>query len=204
MRKHLAPFLSALVMVGAVVGCQASVEVGAKKPEPEPAAQPAPPPTVAPAPAPAAEAPKPEPSFKVENGRLELPGPVVFETGSDKLKPESDAVLQVVADYLAAKKDITLMRVEGHTDNDGKPDANMELSQKRSMAVARWLVGKGIDCKRVIPVGFGQDKPIADNKTPEGKAQNRRTYFVNAQFKGKAVGGMPVDGGGKPAGDPCK
>jgi OOP family OmpA-OmpF porin len=140
----------------------------------------------------------------VQNGRLELPGPVVFETGSDRLKPESDAVLQVVVDYLNAKKDITLMRIEGHTDSDGKPEANMELSQKRSMSVARWLVGKGIDCKRVIPVGFGQDKPIADNKTPEGKAQNRRTYFVNAQLKGKAIGGMPVDGSGKPAGDPCK
>jgi OOP family OmpA-OmpF porin len=140
----------------------------------------------------------------MDGGRLDLPGPVVFETGSDKLKPESDAVLQIVVDYLNAKPNVTLMRIEGHTDSDGKPAANLELSQKRSMSVARWLVGKGIDCKRLIPVGFGQEKPIADNNTPEGKAQNRRTYFVNAQLKGKAIGGMPVDGSGKPAGDPCK
>ena len=63
---------------------------------------------------------------------------------------------------------------------------------------------KGIDCKRLIPVGFGETKPVAPNDTPDNKAQNRRTAFVNAALKGKPIGGMPVDGGGKVAGDPCK
>ena len=74
----------------------------------------------------------------------------------------------------------------------------------RSIAVAKWLVGKGVDCKRLLPVGFGQEKPIADNKTAEGREQNRRTAFVNAELRKKPIGGMPVDGGGKVAGDPCK
>ena len=71
------------------------------------------------------------------------------------------------------------------------------------MTVARWLVGKGIDCKRLIPVGFGETKPVADNKTPDGKAQNRRTDFINAELDGKAVMGMPVDGGAPKVLDAC-
>jgi OOP family OmpA-OmpF porin len=78
------------------------------------------------------------------------------------------------------------------------------LSEKRAMAVARWLVGHGVACGRVIPVGFGQTKPVVPNDTPDNKAQNRRVAFVNAALKGKPIGGAPVDGGGKVAGDPCK
>jgi OOP family OmpA-OmpF porin len=150
------------------------------------------------------EKPKPQMNFEVENGTLKLPGPVVFETGKAVLKPESDTVLDVVRQYLEAKPAITLLRIEGHTDNQGIAADNQKLSEARSLAVAQWLVAKGVSCKRLHPVGFGQDKPVGDNKTPEGREQNRRTAFVNAELKGKAIGGMPVDGGGKFAGDPCK
>ncbi len=70
--------------------------------------------------------------------------------------------------------------------------------------MAKALVAKGVDCKRLLPVGFGETKPRAENKTPEGKAQNRRTTFVNAALRGKAIGGAPLEGFGKIAGDPCK
>ncbi len=143
-------------------------------------------------------------TFKLDGNQLVLPSPVVFETGSDKLKPESDAVLQVVKDYLDAKTYISLLRVEGHTDNVGDAQKNQTLSEKRAVAVCKWLVSKGIDCKWLLPVGFGGTKPIADNSTSEGKAQNRRMAFVNAQLRGKSIGGMPVDGGGNVAGDACK
>lgn len=204
MRKYVAPVLSAVMMVGAtiaVVGCQAHASIGtetAKTPEP-PAKTAEPVATAAPV-----EQPKPKVMPTVENGQLKLPGPVVFETGKDILKPESDDVLTVVKDYLDAKDGITLLRIEGHTDTDGDDKLNQKLSEGRSFAVARWLVGKGVDCKRLIPVGFGEGKPIAPNDTPENKAQNRRTAFINAALKGKPIGGMPVDGGGKVAGDPCK
>ena len=69
--------------------------------------------------------------------------------------------------------------------------------------MARWLVEKGVDCKRLVPVGFGGTKPKADNATPEGKAQNRRISFFNAALKGRAIGGMPLDAGGQIAGDAC-
>jgi len=200
MRKFVAPFLSTVIMVGAVAaisGCTATASVGGnttpetKPPEPVKTAEPV------------VEQPA-KPALKVEGGQLRLPGPVVFETGKDILKPESDDVLTIVKDYLVSKPEITLLRIEGHTDTDGDDKSNQTLSELRSVAVARWLVGKGIDCKRLIPVGFGETKPIAPNDTPDNKAQNRRTAFVNAALRGKPIGGMPVDGSGKVAGDPCK
>lgn len=193
----------AVMMLGAaavLAGCTVQTVEPAKAPPPPP---PAP---VAPAPAPA-PAPAKTTTFKVEGGALKLPGPVVFETGSDKLKPESDEVLAIVKDYLDAKPEITKLRIEGHTDNDGTKDKNQTLSELRSMAVARWLIAKGADCKRLLPVGFGQMKPVAgtpDKQTADEKSQNRRTAFVNAELKGHAIGGLPEDGGGKPAGDACK
>jgi OOP family OmpA-OmpF porin len=203
MRKIVAPVLCAVMMVGTAVlvgGCTIQTQgETAKSPPPPP-----PPPPAEPAPAPTV---RKTVNFQIEGGALKLPGPVVFETASDKLKPESDEVLQVVKDYLDAKPDITKLRIEGHTDNDGHKDANQTLSEKRSIAVAHWLTGKGIDCKRLLPVGFGQMKPVAgtpDKQTADEKAQNRRTAFVNAQIKGRAIGGLPEDGGGKVAGDPCK
>lgn len=180
---------------------------------------PAPPPTPDPTPAPTttAEPPAaasttdappvaapPKDNFTIEQGALKLPGPVVFETGTAKLKPESDEVLAYVARYLEAKPDITLLRVEGHSDNEGPAGAAQKLTEARSLAVARWLVAKGIDCKRLVAVGFGPNKPVTDNSTPEGRAANRRVVFANAMLRGRAIGGMPTDGGGNPAGDACK
>jgi OOP family OmpA-OmpF porin len=96
------------------------------------------------------------------------------------------------------------MRIEVHTDNMGGAESNQLLSEKRALEVAKALVAKGVDCKRVLPVGFGETKPKAENKTPEGKAQNRRTVFVHAALRGRAINSMPLEGGGKVAGDPCK
>jgi OOP family OmpA-OmpF porin len=196
--------MCAVMMIGSTLvtlGCTASAQIGTATPTPPPAA-----PEPAPAPAPVAKRAKIT-SFQMENGALKLPGAVVFETASDKLKPESDEVLHVVKDYLEAKPDVTLIRIEGHTDNDGAKDANQTLSEKRAMAVARWLTTAGEKCDRLLPVGFGQMKPIAgtpDKQTADEKTSNRRVAFVNSAIKGKPIGGMPVDGGGKVAGDPCK
>jgi OOP family OmpA-OmpF porin len=165
----------------------------------------------APAPPPPAHAPKAkrvrikpaQTVFDMNGDALKLPGPVVFRTGSDQLDPVSDHVLEVVADYMAARPNITLLRIEGHTDSDGAPAGNQTLSEKRAMAVAQWITMTGIDCRRLYPVGFGQDKPVVPNTSAENKAQNRRVAFVNAVANGKALGGPP-DGGGRHAGDPCR
>ena len=141
-------------------------------------------------------------TFTLEHGELVLPGPVVFEPGSAKLSAASDASLEHLKAYLSEKDYISTMRIEGHTDAEA--DNGQALSEKRAMAVATWLVGHGIACSRLIPVGFGATKPVAPNDTPENKLKNRRIAAVNAALKGHAIGGMPLDGGGRVAGDPCK
>ncbi|KYF84662.1 hypothetical protein BE11_05310 [Sorangium cellulosum] len=207
MRRYVASVLCAVMMVGTAAvtaGCTASASFNSGSKEPTPP----PPPPEEPKPEPPKEQKKPRPrfkmTFKLKGNQVELPGPVVFETNSDKLLPESDEVLSIVDDFLKQRKDVSLLRIEGHTDSDGDDALNQTLSEKRAMSVARWLVAKGHDCKRFIAVGFGESKPVADNNTPDGKAQNRRTGFFIAAVEGKAVDKQPVDGGGKVAGDPCK
>ncbi len=135
-------------------------------------------------------------SYKLAGNRLELPGPIVF-TG-DALDAASDPALEHARSYLAAKDVITLMRIEGHADDQAQ-------SERRALVVARWLIAHGIDCKRLTAVGFGPTKPIADTSSPEGRAQNTRIELHNAQMRGKAIGGLPSDGGGQlAAADLCQ
>ena len=141
--------------------------------------------------------------FELVSNELKLPGPVVFQTNSGKLKPESDAVLNHVKAYLQARPYITLLRVEVHTDAMGDEKANQALSEERVVAVVEALVKKGITCERLLGVAFGGTRPIAANDTLEGREMNRRTVFANAALKGRPIGGMPVEGGGKVVPSPC-
>lgn len=79
----------------------------------------------------------------------------------------------------------------------------LELSSQRAMALSRALVSRGVDCKRLLPVGFGDMKPVASSETPEGRAANSRVTLISAMLNGRPIGGMPIDGGGLLAGDPC-
>src|SRR5690606_22711641 len=108
---------------------------------------------------------------------------------------------------MKAKPEVTKLRIEGHTDSDHDNASNMNLSKQRAVAVTAWLVAKGVECKRLVPVGFGEEKLLVNPETnADDKARNRRVVFVNAEVKGKPVGGKPIDGGapGEIAGDPCK
>ena len=70
------------------------------------------------------------------------------------------------------------MRVEGHTDDEGKAETNFTLSQRRAEAVVQAIVGGGVDATRLEAKGFGEAVPIADNATPEGREQNRRVELI--------------------------
>jgi outer membrane protein OmpA-like peptidoglycan-associated protein len=70
-----------------------------------------------------------------------------------------------------------LLGIEGHTDNTGDKTKNLTLSQKRADAVKNYLVKKGIDASRLTAKGFGDTVPVADNKTADGRAKNRRVEF---------------------------
>ena len=80
---------------------------------------------------------------------------------------------------------VVKVRIEGHTDNTGKPQHNLELSQQRADAVAKWLVDHGTDAGRIHTVGLGDTKPEVPNDSDAHRAQNRRTEFHVEQFQGR-------------------
>jgi K(+)-stimulated pyrophosphate-energized sodium pump len=98
---------------------------------------------------------------------------LLFETGKATLKPESAAQLANVAAILKAFPKVAA-KVGGYTDNVGNASSNMKLSADRAKTVAGELVKLGIAADRLTSQGYGDKYPIADNDTPEGRAQNRR------------------------------
>ena len=98
---------------------------------------------------------------------------IFFETNSDKLKVASLVQLDELTKILGRYETANLF-IEGHTDSQGKDDFNMALSQKRTESVKTYLMGKGVMESRLTATGFGETKPIADNKTALGRAKNRR------------------------------
>ncbi|WP_394843445.1 OmpA family protein [Pendulispora brunnea] len=116
------------------------------------------------------------PAARIEAGQIKIIQQVKFKTNSATIV-ESDAILNAVLAILKEHAEIKKIRVEGHSDNTGKAAYNKTLSQKRAASVAKWLTDHGIDKKRVIAKGWGQEKPIDTNNTEEGRANNRRVEF---------------------------
>jgi chemotaxis protein MotB len=105
---------------------------------------------------------------------------VMFDSGEAVLKPGGAAVMQKIATLLAAHPDLKI-HVIGHTDNvpirptaQGRFASNWELSTARALAAVHYLIGAGVDPRRMGAVGYGEFRPIADNVTAEGRAKNRR------------------------------
>lgn len=108
--------------------------------------------------------------------KIELKRQVQFATGKSVINKDSFELLDEVVELL--KKNPTIqLRIEGHTDNKGKPAKNFTLSQSRAKAVVDYLVKGGIDKARLSSEGFGQTCPVADNSAEEGREKNRRTDF---------------------------
>lgn len=101
---------------------------------------------------------------------------VYFETAKDVIKKESIDDMDVLASILNSDGSLNC-NIEGHTDNAGKPENNLLLSQKRADACKTYLVSKGIATERLTAKGFGDTVPVDDNKTTAGKANNRRVEF---------------------------
>lgn len=100
-----------------------------------------------------------------------------FDTGKAIIKPESGPIIEQIAALLRDNGDLNLS-VEGHTDNVGTPQSNKALSEERAKAVVAAVVELGIDASRMTAVGWGQERPIADNRTEDGRAKNRRVEIV--------------------------
>ena len=116
-------------------------------------------------------------AVRTRTTKIELKQTVFFDFNKATIKSVSFLLLDDVAQ---AMKDNPTIKVEigGHTDSVGDDNFNLKLSQKRAESVQTYLIKKGIASNRMVPKGFGENVPIADNRTDGGRAQNRRVEFL--------------------------
>lgn len=113
----------------------------------------------------------------MSSGRYVTNG-ILFDTNSDRLKPDSAPVIQAIARGLAANASLKVL-IEGHTDSTGNAAANLDLSKRRAEAVKSVLASQfQIDAGRMTTTGLGASKPVDNNDSPQGRARNRRVEFV--------------------------
>lgn len=110
-----------------------------------------------------------------KEGRVALE--VNFDTGKATIRPDSQGIVSQIVALMKGNPTLRLS-VEGHTDDVGRPATNKSLSEARARAVVTALVAGGISANRLQAVGFGQERPVADNTTEDGRARNRRVELV--------------------------
>ncbi|MBI2379024.1 MAG: carboxypeptidase regulatory-like domain-containing protein [Deltaproteobacteria bacterium] len=115
-----------------------------------------------------------KPIVNVAADRLDLIKPIVFVGRETKLAPESELVLDAIADVLLSRPDLAKVRVEAHVDDEGPAEESLKLSKERAELVVKALVERGIAVDRLFPEGFGSERPIAPNLTKRGRDKNRR------------------------------
>jgi outer membrane protein OmpA-like peptidoglycan-associated protein len=119
-------------------------------------------------------------TIKSEDKRvvITLSGEVLFKTNEATLLPMAQQRLDKVAQVLKEQGDGKPIVIEGHTDSRGKNEYNEDLSRRRAESVRSYLVGQGVPSDMVQAVGRGENEPIADNRSPEGRANNRRVEII--------------------------
>jgi OOP family OmpA-OmpF porin len=100
-----------------------------------------------------------------------------FDTNKATIKPESTGIIDQIVELMKSQSSLKIT-IEGHTDSQGLPAANKTLSLNRAKSVIKAISAGGINQSRMIAVGWGQEKPVADNRTEEGRAKNRRVEIV--------------------------
>jgi OOP family OmpA-OmpF porin len=174
----------ALGSCAAACSFQASMEAGSKTPEENP-----PPPEPAAAAAPTEHAPEAERTtkVKVKGNQLVIPGRVTFDAGTPTFTANAgnEDLIGEVRLYLNETAKVTRLRIEGHTDNQLAEAEALQLSGQRASMVKQWLINAGVNPGRLLAVGFGQTRPIANNADAEGRAKNDRIEFRIAEIDGK-------------------
>src|SRR6201996_5907942 len=112
-----------------------------------------------------------------DNITLNMPGNITFKSDSSELDPSFFKVLNSV-NIVVKKYNKTVVEVAGHTDSTGAPDYNQKLSERRANSVAQYLENQGLANNRVVTVGAGETRPVADNGTAEGRQANRRVELT--------------------------
>jgi len=114
----------------------------------------------------------------ITKDRLEILDAVFFKSGSDVIEKRSYLLLDNVARVLNDHPDVDKVRIEGHTDNEGDPAMNLDLSQRRAASVQKYLIENGkVAAGRLVAKGYGDTRPVADNATRSGRDTNRRVVF---------------------------
>jgi outer membrane protein OmpA-like peptidoglycan-associated protein len=113
---------------------------------------------------------------------------VHFEYNKAVIQKRSFKLLDDVARVLVAHPELERIRVEGHTDDRGNDAYNKKLSQARAESVQKYLIERGVATNRLEAVGYGEEKPIGDNKTEPGRTQNRRVEFKIIETKAQKAG----------------
>jgi len=108
---------------------------------------------------------------------IRLPGSVLFDFDSDRIRPDAERTLSEVAEVLKAYEQRP-MRIEGHTDSVASDDYNLKLSERRAQSVQAWLASRGGVKAAFATKGWGESKPAATNDTPAGRQQNRRVEVI--------------------------
>ena len=114
---------------------------------------------------------------RLEASRITILDKVYFATAKDVILPKSFDLLKQVAAVLRANPQIQLVRVEGHTDNQGDDARNLNLSQRRAENVRAFLIREGVSPERLEAVGYGETRAVDNNKTAKGRENNRRVEF---------------------------
>jgi outer membrane protein OmpA-like peptidoglycan-associated protein len=114
----------------------------------------------------------------VEGDAIKIGEKVRFATGSAELDPNSSTLLNAVAGLMKRKTEIRKVEVAGHTDNVGSDAFNLDLSKRRAASVRSYLLDAGIDADRLVSQGYGESRPTTTNRTPAGRATNRRVEFT--------------------------
>lgn len=122
---------------------------------------------------------------KVAEGKIDFEGAIHFKAGSSEILEKSFPLLKDIGDIMHDHPEVLKIRIEGHTDNKGNDKKNKELSTNRAQAVFAYLVDHGVEASRMVAQGFGEEKPIADNKTKKGREENRRVEIHVLETKKK-------------------
>lgn len=121
---------------------------------------------------------KPKETVTLAPPKLVISEKIYFETGKSRLLPQSNQMLDVVAEFLKKHPELKRVLIEGHTDSTGPMALNMNLSQARAESVRRYLISKKVSASRLSAKGYGPTRPVASNDTPEGREKNRRVEFT--------------------------
>jgi outer membrane protein OmpA-like peptidoglycan-associated protein len=123
----------------------------------------------------------------VTKEKIEILEKVFFDVNKATIQKRSFGLLDQVAAVLKNNKQLTKIRIEGHTDSDGSDASNLKLSQARTESVMKYLIDKGVEASRLEPVGYGETRPTVPNTTKANKEKNRRVEFAIVEVDGKPV-----------------